>query len=477
MATVYPLLLAGGSGTRLWPVSRKSYPKQFSKLLGENSLFQLSALRTSSEINLEFGPQITLTNSDFRFIVEEQLEQVGVLDGYILIEPEAKNTGPAILAASVFALKKDQDAIILATPSDHIIPDTDMFKKAVENGLKQVKTGKMVTFAITPTHPETGYGYMRLKKKDLNHEGCFTVDQFVEKPELALAEKMLNDRDYYWNAGIFLFKAKDMIKAFESYDPETLKHVKQSVERCQADLNFLRLESSVWQKIKGESIDYSIMEKTKDLVAVVYESKWSDLGDWNAIWNETKSGSSNTSLSGSATVIDCSNSLVRSESTNQRIVGLGLKNIIAVAMPDAVLVAHKKRAQDVKTVVEHLKATEVNQAETFPKHHRPWGWFESLAFGDGFQVKRIYVKPSGKLSLQSHKYRSEHWIVVKGTARVTIESNIKMISTGESVYIPAGTIHRMENTHETPMILIEVQTGSYLGEDDIIRYQDIYERG
>ena len=476
MTIMYPLLLAGGSGTRLWPVSRKSYPKQFSKLIGETSLFQQSALRMTSKEDLEVGAPIILTNSDFRFIVEEQLEKVGVEKSYIIIEPEAKNTGPAILAASLFAAQTDQDAILLSTPSDHIIPDIKMFNLAISKGLNLLSSGKIVTFAISPTRPETGYGYILMKEAVVNNNGCYIVKQFVEKPDYSVAEKMIEDGNYYWNSGILLFRAVDMIEAFKTYDPNTLEVVRQSLESSTRDLNFLRLNPSFWRKLIGKSIDYSILEKTKSLVAVIYESKWSDLGDWDAIWNETKSDESGVSLSESAIAIDCSDSLLRSETVDQKIVGLGLSNIIAVAMPDAVLVAQKNRAQDVKAVVEHLKLNNFTQAETFPKHHRPWGWFESLALGDGFQVKRITVKSGGKLSLQSHQHRSEHWVVVEGSAKVTIKEEVKLLSVGESVHVPIGTVHRMENLSGSPLILIEVQTGSYLGEDDIVRYHDIYTR-
>jgi mannose-1-phosphate guanylyltransferase / mannose-6-phosphate isomerase len=399
MTTITPVLLAGGSGTRLWPVSRKSYPKQFSIFLGEQTLFQQSALRLKSSNQLEFAPHITLTNSDFRFIVSEQLQAIGIEPVHILIEPEAKNTASAILAASLFAHANDPESVLLVAPSDHVVPDTSAFHAAVKIGLEKVNAGKMVTFGICPTQPETGYGYLELADENLDSLSPSRVVRFVEKPQRSCAKKMLDAGNYLWNAGIFLFSASDMISAFETFAPDILSLTKNAVETAKVDLGFLRLNPEPWQALDYISIDYAIMEKAKNLVAVSYTSKWSDLGSWDAVWSELPKDGLGLALSKGAHAIDCSDTLLRSESTGQQIFGLGLDNIIAIAMPDAVLVAQKDRSQDVKKIVDHLKANNIPQAQIFPKDHRPWGWFESLALGSRFQVKRICVKPGGVLSL------------------------------------------------------------------------------
>ena len=476
MYRIYPVLLAGGSGTRLWPLSRKSYPKQFSNLIGEKTLFQQSALRLTSSEHVEFTPHITLTNSDFRFIVVEQLQSLGIEPGAILIEPEAKNTAPAVLAASVFAMKKDPDAVMLVAPSDHVIPDTDAFHQAIQRGLEAVTNEKLVTFGITPTRPETGYGYIELSSAMADVSDVDLVARFVEKPNLENAERMLKSGNYLWNAGIFLFRALDMVHAFESFDPATLNLVTQSVSGAKVDLGFLRLQPDAWSKLVPCSIDHAIMEKADNLVAVPYKSKWSDLGGWDAVWEEADKDENGNAISDAAYAISCKHSLLHSENPMQQLVGLGLDNIIAISMSDAVLVTHKDRAQDVKKVVERLKKNAIPQAEVFPTEYRPWGWFESLILSDSFHVKRICVNPGAALSLQSHNYRSEHWIVVEGVAKVNIEGQFKLVEQGQSVYVPLGAIHRMENPGDQPMILIEVQIGTYFGEDDIIRYEDRYDR-
>lgn len=476
MSEIYPVLLAGGSGTRLWPLSRKSYPKQFSSLIGDFSLFQYSAKRLTSSDLVKFRPHITLTNSDFRFIVNEQLQEIGIDPGPILIEPCARNTAAAILAASLFAHSNDQDAILLVAPSDHVIPDLHDFHEAINTGLQHLANGKIVTFGVKPTGPETGYGYLELSADSLDNQGSSNLKSFVEKPCLEVAEKMLTKGNFLWNAGIFLFRAKDMIDAFNVHAPDTLNLVSQSFSMGSSDLGFFRLAADPWSSLDNISIDYAIMEKIENLVAVPYASKWSDLGGWDAVWSESQPDNLGNVTSESAHAIECSNSLLRSECSSQQIVGIGLDSIVAIAMPDAVLVAHKERAQDVKYAVELLKTKNIPQAEIFPKDHRPWGWFESLALGHRFQVKRISVKPGAALSLQSHNHRSEHWIVVEGTAKVTIDDEVKLVTEGQSVYVPLGSKHRMENPGKLPMLLIEVQIGSYLGEDDIIRYQDVYER-
>ena len=476
MLKIYPVLLAGGSGTRLWPLSRKSYPKQFSNLIGDKTLFQSSAQRLTSSQTLEFATHVTLTNSDYRFIVGEQLQEVGIDPGPILIEPEAKNTAAAILAASIFAHSKDKGAVLLIAPSDHVIPHTDDFHAAIKIGLSHVQYGKIVTFGIKPTHPETGYGYLELAKDSIDAYGSSDLERFIEKPDLQDAKQMLEAGHYLWNAGIFLFRAKDMIDAFSTYAPETLELVSQAVNEASSDLGFLRLAPEPWSELKDISIDYAIMEKAQNLVAVPYASKWSDLGGWDAVWAESSPDTLGNVTSDTAHAIECANSLLRSESRGQQVVGIGLNDIMVIAMPDAVLVAPKDRAQDVKKAVELLKTKDISQAEIFPKDHRPWGWFESLALGERFQVKRICVKPGGSLSLQSHNHRSEHWIVVEGTAKVTIDEDVKLVTEGQSVYVPLGAVHRMENPGKMPMVLIEVQIGTYLGEDDIIRYEDVYAR-
>lgn len=476
MLKVHPVLLAGGYGTRLWPLSRKTYPKQFSKLIGESTLFQYSAQRLTSSNVINFAPHITLTNSNYRFIVSQQLLEVGINPGPILIEPEAKNTAAAILAASVFTHLKDENAIMLVAPSDHLIPDKEEFHEVIKQGLSHVQNQKIVTFGIKPTHAETGYGYLELSEAPLENKGASRLKSFVEKPKLRDAQKMLESGNFLWNAGIFLFRSQDMIDAFSVYAPKTLDLVLQAVQGSYTDIGFLRLAIEPWSMLKHISIDYAIMEKAQNLVALPYESKWSDLGGWNEVWTQSKRDTSGNVTSETAHAIKCSNSLLRSESKNQHVIGIGLDSMMAIAMPDAVLIAHKENAQDVKQAVELLKSKNIAQAEIFPKDHRPWGWFESLTSGDCFQVKQIFVKSGGSLSLQSHRHRSEHWIIVKGTAKVTIDDEIKLVKEGQSVYIPLGVKHRLENPGKSPISLIEVQIGTYLGEDDIVRYEDVYKR-
>ena len=474
MIKITPVLLAGGVGTRLWPLSRSSYPKQFSKVFSDKSLFQQSVLRLTSSAEIKFGPQMTITNSDFRFIVTEQYQDIGIDPGLVVIEPSSRNTAPAILAASLISFKQDEEAVLLVAPSDHIIPDTEAFHKAVQIGLEQLQVGKMVTFGVSPTRPETGYGYLELI--DVTTKDASEIVKFVEKPDLHTAEEMLHAGNFLWNAGIFLFRAKDMIDAFHKNSPNLIRSVSSAVDKGSPDLSFFRLDVDSWDTCEDVSIDYAIMEKTDNLVAVLFAAKWSDLGGWEQVWKEMEPNLDGVSISENAHAIECKNTLLRSETANQQLVGLGLENIIVVAMPDAVLVAHKDKAQDVRKAVERLKAEKIQQATSFSKDHRPWGWFEVLAVSERFQVKRIHVNPGAALSLQSHHHRSEHWIVVEGTAKVTVDDMVKLVSEGESVYIPLGAIHRMENPGKLPMILVEVQTGAYLGEDDIVRYEDLYSR-
>jgi len=477
-ACITPVILCGGSGTRLWPLSRKSYPKQFVPLVDEQTLFQASALRLSGDDGaLSFAAPVILTGSDFRFIVTEQLTGIGIDPGAILIEPEGRNTAPAVLAAALYLAAKDPEAIMLVAPSDHVVPDTAAFHQAVEKGLEAVAKGKLVTFGIKPTHAEIAYGYLELAGLPDASGAAVDLKQFVEKPNADRAAEMLAAGTFMWNAGIFLFKAKDIVAAFTAHAPNLTAPVSAAVDAAQADLGFLRLDPETWAKAQDISIDYAVMERADNLAVVPFDGGWSDLGGWDAVWREAGPDANGVVTSGDATAIECEDSLLRSDSENLEVVGIGLKNVMAIAMNDAVLVADMSRAQDVKLAVAALKEKGAGQATTFPKDHRPWGWFESLVVGGRFQVKRIHVHPGAALSLQSHFHRSEHWIVVEGTARVTVDDDVKLVTENQSVYIPLGAVHRMENPGKVPMVLIEVQTGSYVGEDDIIRYEDVYSRG
>ena len=474
MKIITPCLLAGGSGTRLWPLSRKSYPKQFTNLVGEKSLFQQAVERSTTSENVQFGKYLTLTNSEFRFIVNQQIRSIGYEPGTILIEPEGKNTGPAILAASLYELEKNSEAILLVTPTDQIISSKEKFHEAICKGMSEIQKGQIITFGIKPTFPETGYGYLELM--NYSTDQATILKSYIEKPNFSDAERMISSGKYLWNTGIFLFFAKDMVAAFEKYFSRDIESIKDALKKGTKDLNFFRLKPEHWSNCTSISIDYAVMESAKNLSAVRLESKWSDLGDWKAVGKEMKSSQTDVFLSKNAHASDCSNTILRSENPKQEIVGLGLKNIIAVAMPDAVLVADREHSQNVGKIVRMLTEKEISQAEILPKDYRPWGWFEVILSTDQFQVKQITVNPNSALSLQSHSYRSEHWVVVHGTAKVTVNDLTTVLSKGESVYIPLNAIHRLENTTSFPTTIIEVQTGTYLGEDDIVRYEDLYSR-
>lgn len=473
--TIHPVLLCGGSGTRLWPLSRKSYPKQFAPLIGEESLFQASARRLSGP---GFAAPVAVTADGFRFIVTEQLAAIEQAAQAVLIEPEGRNTAPAVIAAALWLAARDPEALMLVAPSDHVIPDADAFRAAVEAAAPRARAGDLVTFGIAPDRPETGYGYLELAGgADARGTEPQPLARFVEKPDATRAAEMLASGRYLWNAGIFLMSAAALRRAYEVHAPAMLEGVAAALEGAEADLGFTRLAPEPWAGVEANSIDYAIMEKSDALAVMPYAGAWSDLGGWEAVRQQAGPDAQGNVTSDRATAIDCSGTLLRSESEGLELVGIGLSDIVAVAMDDAVLVAHRSESQRVGEAVKVLRAQGVAQADTQPRDHRPWGWFESIARGERFQVKRILVHPGAALSLQSHHHRSEHWIVVQGTAKVTVGETVQLVTENQSVYIPLGSIHRMENPGKLPMVLIEVQTGAYLGEDDILRYEDRYARG
>lgn len=470
--TITPILMCGGSGTRLWPLSRKSFPKQFTNIVGDESLFQASARRFTGA---GFGDLVVITGSDFRFVVTEQLDAIDLSAAGIIIEPAGRNTAPAAIAATLFAAQTDPDGLVLLVPSDHAVADPQAFRDAVSRGRVAAEEGQIVTFGITPTRAETGYGW--LEAGEATHDDVHALTRFIEKPDSVRAQELFADGNNLWNAGVFLASARTMIAAFRTHAPDILKEVESALKASTVDLDFTRIDPDLWDGVREESIDYAVMEKAKNVSVVRFDGHWSDLGGWESVWLESSHDDAGNASSDNTTAFDCENTLLRSESDEIELVGIGLKNVVAVAMRDAVMVADMSEAQNVKKAVNVLKTRGAKQAQHFPVDHRPWGWFETLVLADRFQVKRIHVNPGAALSLQSHHHRAEHWIVVSGTAKVTVDDEVKLISENQSIYIPLGAVHRMENPGKMAMVLIEVQTGGYLGEDDIIRYEDVYSRG
>ncbi|MEM1130510.1 MAG: mannose-1-phosphate guanylyltransferase/mannose-6-phosphate isomerase [Pseudomonadota bacterium] len=471
---LYPVIMCGGSGTRLWPLSRASYPKQFGRILGQTSLFQKTVSRLKET---DCARPIVVTGGDFRFIVTEQLAAIGRAASSILIEPDARNTAPAVLAAAVRLEQTAPDGLMLVCPSDHAIESADLYLAAIEAGVPAARNGSIVTFGIEPTRPATGYGYLELDTAPVpGAPQPVPLRRFVEKPSEDVAKAMLADGNYLWNGGIFLFSVATILAAYERHQPEMTDAVRAAVQNAESDLAFLRLDAAAWAGAPSISIDYAIMEKTDALAVVPLQSGWSDLGAWDEIAREMGPDDHGVATLGDAYAIGCRDTLLRAESGDQVLVGVGLNNVVAVAMHDAVLVADLSDSQRVKEAVTLLKEKGASQATDFLRFHRPWGWYETLSLGDRFQVKRIMVHPGGILSLQSHVHRAEHWVVVEGTARVTVGEEVRLLCENESVYIPLGAVHRLENPGKVDLHLIEVQSGTYLGEDDIVRYEDIYAR-
>lgn len=468
MPQITPVILCGGSGERLWPLSRKSYPKQFLNLIGEGSLFQQAATRLK-----DTSAPLVITGNSYRFIVRQQLLEAEVSDAHFMIEPEAKNTAPAILAAAFHLAANDREAIMLVMPSDHYIPDANAFAAMAEDAAKHLSNGQIICFGITPDRPETGYGYIRLGDEN---GAILAVEAFTEKPDAETAEAFIEVGGYLWNAGIFMMRAGALLDVAAELQPQMLNAVSDAVNNSSQDLDFFRLDPEAWGKVQSESFDYAFMEKAQGIGCVAFSGAWSDLGDWRAVACEQEMDDAGNILHGAAHQIDSTNTVLWAAKDGQVLTGIGLENIMAVAMGDAVLVADRSQAQYVKAMVTALKDSGVDQAVSTVREYRPWGWFETIAKGKTFLVKILHVDPSGRLSLQSHKHRSEHWVVVKGEATVVNGEQEFKLQSNESTYIHAGAKHQLRNDRKEELEIIEVQTGSYFGEDDIIRYDDFYGR-
>ena len=466
---IHPFILSGGSGVRVWPLSRSAYPKQFLKLVGEKSLLQQSCERVNNSL---FKPPAILGNHEHRFLIAEQLQEVGITPSHIVLEPVGRNTAPAAATAALIAAREHEEALVLLLPSDHVIDQPEGFMASIENGMEAARKGKIVTFGVRPDSPATGYGYIETLQEE---EPAKTVRRFVEKPDKETAQAYLEQGNFYWNAGIFLFSAQSMISAFRTHAPDILACCEAATDQAVTDLDFLRLNKEAYCESPSIALDYAIMEKAENIACVPLNSTWSDLGSWPSVWQHMDKDEEGNSVHGHVVLHDTQNSLVHSDDSACMAV-IGLNDIIAVATRDAVLVASKDEAQNVKQVVEELKRTGSGQVNFHKKVHRPWGWYESLSEGPRFQVKCLMVKPGAKLSLQSHHHRAEHWVVVSGTAEVTLGEEVRLMTENESIYIPIGVKHRLGNPGKLPAILVEVQSGAYLGEDDIVRYDDDFDR-
>jgi len=469
---IYPVILSGGAGTRLWPLSRAVMPKQLLPLVTDKTMLQETALRVRGWPGV-MAPLVVCGN-EHRFLVAEQLRDVGITPHAIMLEPAGRNTAPAVAAAAQFLKAQDPDAVMLVLPADHVIEKNEAFRLAVERAFRLVQDGSLATFGIVPNAPETGYGYINRGEPLPGCDDCYKIERFVEKPDRDTAEGFVADGGFYWNSGMFMFRADRFLDEIGQHAPQIAGAAEGAVRDAYRDLDFCRLDEAAFAASPSDSIDYAVMEHTRDGVVVSADIGWSDVGSWSALADVQPKDVNGNVQRGDVYLDNTTNTLVRAES---RIVAVvGVKDLVVVETNDAVLVAHKDQVQRVKNIVEHLKL----QARTEHLHHtrvyRPWGYYEGIDSGERFQVKRITVKPGEKLSLQMHHHRAEHWIVVSGTARVTCGEKSILLAENESTYIPLGTTHRLENPGKLPLHLIEVQSGSYLGEDDIVRFEDIYQR-
>jgi mannose-1-phosphate guanylyltransferase len=463
-----PVIISGGTGTRLWPLSRKNKPKQFLSLFGEYSLFQNTLSRLSGLQDID-SPLI-VCNTEHRFMVAEQLQEIDIAAKDIILEPCARNTAPAIALAALRAIENDKDAVLLVLAADHVIQNIPAFHKAIEQAKKHAEQDKLVTFGIQPQSAHTGYGYIEAGKKDQPSE----VKRFIEKPELATAESYLAAGNFFWNSGMFMFKASAYLDELQQHSPEILSACKASLEKSVIDLDFIRVETESFEHSPSDSIDYAVMEKTTKAFVVPLDAGWSDVGSWSSLWEAFPQDENNNVIIGDVITDSVHNSYIHSE--NRLVTVLGLDDVVVVETHDAIMVAHKDKAQEVKKIVEALNKQERKEVLTHRKCYRPWGSYDSVDYGERFQVKRITVNSGASLSLQKHYHRAEHWVVVSGTAEVTRDDEVILLGENESTFIPLGSVHRLRNPGRVPLEIVEVQSGSYLEEDDIIRLQDNYNR-
>lgn len=465
----YPAILSGGTGTRLWPLSRAALPKQLLALAGERTLIQDTVLRVRME---GAAPPLLICNDEHRFLIAEQMREIGVTPAAIVLEPVARNTAPAAAIAALKIAKQQKDGIVLLVPSDHVVRDEQAFARALDIAAGVAAKGGIVTFGIRPSKPETGYGYIETDGEIA--PGAYAVARFTEKPDAATAQRWLDDGRHLWNSGMFVFRADAMIEELQQHAPQVLKAARDALAKAKTDLDFLRLDRDAFARAPEISIDYAVMERTKRAAVVPANFGWSDVGSWAALWELAERDGANNSFSGDVLMEDSHGCFVRAEKGVTAL--LGVEDLVIVVTSDAVLVANRNRAQDVKAIVDRLKARGGSEHLNHPKVFRPWGSFEGIDQGDRYQVKQIVVKPGERLSLQMHHHRAEHWVVVEGAARVTRNDETFTLNENESVFIPRGAKHRLENAGDKPLRLIEVQSGEYLGEDDIVRFEDSYGR-
>ena len=458
------VVMAGGSGTRLWPLSRSGHPKQFLNLNGDDTMLQATVKRLHG---LKISASITICNEEHRFFVAEQLREIDKL-GSIILEPIGKNTAPAIALA---ALATDDNPLLLVLAADHVIQDEEAFTEAVNQAVPLAEAGKLVTFGIVPTEPHTGYGYIKRGDK---RDGAFSVQKFIEKPSSELAKEYTESGEYYWNSGMFLFKASRYLQELKKFRPDIYQACESAMLETQTDLDFLRVSKEKFAKCPSDSVDYAVMENTADAMVVAMDAGWSDIGSWSSLWEINDKDRNGNSISGDVVLHNSKGCYVRAD--DKLVAAVGVDDLVIVSTKDAVMVAQKDSAQDAKVIAQKLKTDKRSEWELHREVYRPWGKYDSLDFGDRYQVKRITVKPGAKLSVQMHHHRAEHWIIVSGTAKVTNGDKTFMLSENESTYIPIGVVHALENPGMVQLEIIEIQSGSYLGEDDIVRFEDLYGR-